>query len=100
MQITSSQNGQTVAVALNDSFDVSLHENPSTGHTWALQGILSPVLEMTGSDYVPDTPMLIGGGGVRTWHFTTKSTGSTKIELTQNSPDHGPVTLFNVNILV
>jgi inhibitor of cysteine peptidase len=100
VQITEAQNGQTVRLALNDTADVTLAENPSTGYTWALQASVGPTLEMIGTNYVPDSPGTVGGGGKRTWTFKAVQPGTKAVLLTNNAPSGLPMKDFSVNIQV
>jgi predicted secreted protein len=99
MQITQAENGQSIQVNKGDTFDVVLSENPSTRHIWTLQSVNDAILELTGSNYVPDFSPLIGSGGKRTWTFRAVAQGATPIHLT-SEPLGDAANNFQVNITV
>jgi predicted secreted protein len=100
MQITVAQNNQTVKVAVNDTFDVVLTENPSTGYTWALEPEDSKSVSFVNTAYVPSSPGTIGAGGMRTWTFKAAAPGTTAINFVKAAPNGTPVKDFSVSIVV
>jgi inhibitor of cysteine peptidase len=64
---TMNDSGRTVPLGLNQSLEISLPENPSTGYTW--NASMTTGLMIVDSEYTADPASagMAGSGGTRTW---------------------------------
>lgn len=79
--ITRDDYGGTFEVSPGDVVLIRLRENPTTGYRWAVAEVDDRVLEPTESDYSMSGEAAIGGGGVRTFAFTARAPGTTRVRL-------------------
>jgi inhibitor of cysteine peptidase len=82
-EITLTQNdrGGSFEASPGDEVLIRLEENPTTGYRWALDEVDERVLDPTDTDYSMSGEAGIGGGGVRTFAFTARSPGTTRVRL-------------------
>ena len=55
----------------NDTFEVSLNSNPTTGYSWKWINENSELVEKVSADYIPTEveQAIIGSGGTEIWKF-------------------------------
>jgi inhibitor of cysteine peptidase len=69
-------------IAVNESIQIELDSNPTTGFAWKWTNKQSvSIVESAGTEYIPDTPALTGRGGKEIWKFTGLKTGTDTIKL-------------------
>jgi inhibitor of cysteine peptidase len=79
-QIIEAMNGGEVQVGLDESFEVRLPENPTTGYGWRLDSSGAPAVEVQEDDFEPPKASL-GAGGVRRWRFRAVQEGVADLRL-------------------
>jgi len=88
-------------IAVNESFQVELDSNPTTGFAWKWTNKESvSIVDSTGTEYVPDTPALTGGGGKEIWKFTGLKSGTDTIKLEYCRPWDTTSTANTKNVTV
>jgi inhibitor of cysteine peptidase len=78
--ITRDDHGGTFEASPGDVVLIRLQENPTTGYRWAIDEVDERILESTDADYSATSEAAIGGG-VRTFAFTARAPGSTRVRL-------------------
>ncbi|HZK93014.1 MAG TPA: protease inhibitor I42 family protein [Prolixibacteraceae bacterium] len=69
-------------IAVNDSFQIELDSNPTTGFAWKWTNKESvSIVDSTGTEYIPDAPSLTGSGGKEIWKFTGMKSGTDTIKM-------------------
>jgi len=69
-------------IAVNDSFQIELDSNPTTGFAWKWTNRESgSIVESTSTDYIPDAPASTGGGGKEIWKFKGLESGTDTIKM-------------------
>jgi inhibitor of cysteine peptidase len=80
-----SYNGQTVSLAVGDSIDLALAENPTTGYRWRLvQGATkadNAACPCVKDDFEPGRTGVAGQGGTHRWEFKAAEPGDCAIKL-------------------
>jgi len=72
----------TIEVSLGEDAVITLEANHTTGFSWQLAKPLeSDLLELSGSQYLPDNTGLIGAGEKEVWTFKTLKKGKTEVSL-------------------
>ena len=67
-----------LSVKVNQSFDINLKSNPTTGYTW--ESIFDPnYIQLIDEKYIADDPSLIGSGGKTFIKFKALKSGDTNI---------------------
>ena len=80
-KFTVGDNGKTISLSLNQTIDIVLDSNASTGFIWNL--VTEPdekILEFVTQEYATSNN-LPGAGGVETWEFKAVGAGSTSLKL-------------------
>ena len=84
------------AVAVGDSFTVTLCSNPSTGFQWSESAQIGEqaILQQTNHQLVPpetkaDKPPAPGAAGKETWTFKALEKGTTEVSLEYSRPWEG-----------
>ena len=72
-------------IKVNESFVIELKSNPTTGYSWKAD-FDENFLSLVKSEYVPDSPELIGSGGVEKFTFTSLKQGTTTITMNYKRP--------------
>lgn len=72
--ITKAENGSAVSVAVGDTVELRLIENPTTGYRWKLDSVDNSALQPKDSKYQGEGSMP-GQGGTRVFTFTALKTG-------------------------
>jgi len=78
VQLTDSDNGKAVQLALGGQVIVTLESNPSTGFSWSVASLAGPELELAGEPrYEPpaSTTPLAGAAGAQVFTFRITGTG-------------------------
>jgi inhibitor of cysteine peptidase len=81
--ITEADNGTTISLENEETFYLSLEENPSTGYSWQIN--LSQGLSLLSDKYYsPESSAegqqpLVGAGGVHLWEIKADSEGSQQV---------------------
>jgi len=69
-------------IAVNESFQLELDSNPSTGYSWKWTNKQSvSIVETLDEEYIPSAPALIGSGGKEIWKFKGLKGGTDTIKL-------------------
>ena len=98
---TAADNGAQAEVQVSESFTVVLPGNPTTGYSWAVDGIDAAVLEAAEPVFVSDSD-LIGSGGTFTFTFTAVAAGETAVRLVYARPweEVEPLETFTMTVTV
>ena len=79
LTISQAENGRTFSVSVSEQFEVSLPENPTTGHRWFLS-----IREKSGcvlmDDVFEPSSHKPGAGGTRRWKFQAAEPGKCSLE--------------------
>ena len=75
-----SQNGGKIDLAVGDTLELRLPENPTTGFRWSLRSDGGPSCTMIQDDFTPPGTRP-GQGGVHTWRFRALRAGQGVIDL-------------------
>jgi inhibitor of cysteine peptidase len=76
--VKESDNGTTIELEVNNTLQVELQGNPTTGFTWEDQSPSTEILHETAHTYVPSSN-LVGAGGTYRFTFKAISVGITQI---------------------
>ena len=69
-------------IAVNESFQIELDSNPTTGFAWKWTNKQSDsIIDTFDFEFIPGTPGLIGGGGKERWSFRGLSSGTATIKM-------------------
>jgi predicted secreted protein len=80
---------QLFTVNSDETFDLVLPSNPSTGYHWdILPELDSNLVEFAEQKYVAEQPVAPGSGGVDVWTFRALNAGDTTVVLGYYSPDN------------
>lgn len=88
-------------IAVNESIQIELNSNPTTGFAWKWTNKESvSIVNLTGTEYIPDAPALTGSGGKEIWKFTGLKSGTDTIKLEYCQPWDTTSTVNTKNITV
>ena len=79
------ENGKTQKIKVNESFDIKLVSNATTGYSWEVT-FDGEYLTLANAEYIPDQPELTGSGGVEKFTFTGLKAGTTEITMNYKRP--------------
>lgn len=80
-ELTDENNGETVQLKVNDTMEVALPSNPSTGYQWQVSSIDTAVLRADGEpEFIPDSDA-VGSGGLSVFHFRALAAGTSPLQL-------------------
>jgi len=69
-------------IAVNESIQLELDSNPTTGFAWKWTNKDSvSIVDSTGTEYIPNTPDLTGSGGKEIWKFKGLKSGTDTIKM-------------------
>jgi len=69
-------------IAVNESFQIELDANPTTGYAWKWTNQQSvTIVDTFDFEFIPGTPGSIGGGGKERWNFRGLSSGTVSIKM-------------------
>ena len=103
IQVDSGSNGQLVVLARDQTLEVSLEANPSTGYTWEVATIDESILRLLGEPQFLPESSAVGAGGTQTFRFEAAGTGQTDLRLVYRRPwEQGvaPLQAFSLNVVV
>jgi len=86
--LTKDQNGQELTISVNDTLNVTLDGNPTTGYVWDTKELDTSYLEQLG-DLVyttQSTGKLAGAGGTYLFSYKALKAGQTKLTLVYHRP--------------
>ncbi len=78
--ITIHNTGKNLYVKMNDSFNISLDSNPTTGYSWEILPYNDSIIRFIKSKYKPNSDR-IGSDGKRIIEFKALNKGKTVLEL-------------------
>ena len=97
-----SDNNSDISIEIDETFDISLESNPTTGYDWDVKECDYSVLELVNTDYVTaenQTPPLEGAGGLRNWTFRGLKDGETTLKLVYWRSWEGEESIVNEYLL-
>lgn len=63
-------------IPLNGTFTIQLPSNPTTGYSWVWANQnASSIIDTIGYSFIPDTPVMLGSGGIENFTFLGKRVG-------------------------
>jgi inhibitor of cysteine peptidase len=71
--------GHEVEVHIDEIFEITLSENPTTGFRWSFEANGEPFCTLLDDHFEPTTPNLPGQGGRHYWRFKAVQVGSGNI---------------------
>ena len=77
-------NNSDISIEIDETFDISLESNPTTGYEWDVKECDYSVLELVNTDYITaenQTPPVVGAGGLQKWTFMGIKDGETALKL-------------------
>jgi len=88
-----------------EAFELTLEANATTGYTWEVADIAEDIVQLTGSEYIPDPnpERLCGVGGKSVFRFQAMGKGRTTLKLVYHRPwekDVEPLETYIVEITV
>jgi inhibitor of cysteine peptidase len=102
-RLTASDANSTVELHLEDTLEISLEGNPTTGYSWEIPPDECGLLEQQGeSDFQSDSDAL-GSGGVVTLRFTAVQEGQMTCDLVYHrsfEPGVAPINNFSFQLIV
>ena len=101
-KLEAKDSGSTVHMKVDDTLEISLEGNTSTGYTWEALPDLGALLAQQGDGkYVANSA--VGSGGVMTFTFKAVQPGSSGLQLIYHrpfAPTEPPSQTFDLNIVV
>ncbi|MBI4786176.1 MAG: protease inhibitor I42 family protein [Chloroflexi bacterium] len=82
IEIAESNNGQTIDATRNQTININLDSNATTGYKWNL--VTEPdakIVKLVSSKYNAPLTNLPGAGGSETWQFQATGAGTTTLKL-------------------
>jgi inhibitor of cysteine peptidase len=95
--------GHTVALAVGETVELRLKENPTTGYRWQMRQDGAPACRVVEDFAVPDDPAVPGRGGVHVWRIEGVRAGDGQVSLAAQRAWEAalpPTTSFAVDIRV
>jgi inhibitor of cysteine peptidase len=86
MILVASDSGRTLELSLNETLEIELSENPTTGYRWQISQNGAPVLELAGDTFQLGSSSGIGGGGTRKLEFHSNVAGATTLRIVYGRP--------------
>ena len=103
IQVDAGSDGQLVVLGREQTLEVSLEANPTTGYTWEVATINDSILHQLGeAQFLPESTA-VGAGGTQTFRFEAVGTGQTELRLVYRRPwEQGvaPLQVFSLNVVV
>jgi len=88
-------------IAVNESIQIELDSNPTTGFAWKWANKESvSIVDSTGTEYILDAPALTGSGGKEIWKFIGLKSGTDTIKLEYCRPWEPASAVNTMNITV
>ncbi|MEE9514677.1 MAG: protease inhibitor I42 family protein [Candidatus Brocadiales bacterium] len=101
--IRQADGGKIFKLRKGDEIVIHLKGNRTTGYSWAIEEVDDNVLGLVNDVYIPDKPVMIGSGGVRTITFKAVLMGASPVRLKYWRPWEGEssvVERFEVTVQV
>ncbi len=103
IDLTAANNGQTIDVPPNQTVNIKLDSNITTGFKWNL--VTEPnskIFKLVSSKYNDPNTNAVGAGGSETWVFQATGTGTTTLTLGYYRPfeTNPPAKTFTVTVHV
>ncbi len=94
--------GQTVQLAVGDTLELRLPENPTTGYQWVTTTIDNTLLSELAHDFIPPATDAYGAGGVRILRYRALARGRSPLELTlrREWEPENPIDHFKLDVIV
>lgn len=89
IRVDSTASGQQVSLSRNQTLEVALPSNPSTGYRWDVAEVDSAIVQQQDDPtYVPDSAdqTRVGSGGTQTFTFRAIGAGQTTLTLIYHRP--------------
>lgn len=83
--ITEEDNGKTVIIKVDETLEINLNENASTGFTWLEEITPNQVLFLEKEEFIQNN-LTHGGNTVHRWHFKGTSPGQKIIRFIYQRP--------------
>jgi predicted secreted protein len=98
--VTGDEAGATFEVSRNDSFEIRLPSNPSTGYSWT--SVPTPGIEVGPPEFVDDGSDLVGAPGYERFEVTAVQAGQIHIvfEYARSWEDVPPEQVFEIDLIV
>jgi inhibitor of cysteine peptidase len=98
--VTGDDTGATFEVGRNDSFEIRLQSNPSTGYSWT--SVPTPGVEVGPPEFVGDVSDLVGAPGYERFEVTALQAGQIRLvfEYARSWEDVPPEQVFEVDLVV
>ena len=77
---------QVMVVKTNETFDIVLPSNPSTGYRWQIIAQDANLVQSIEQTYIAGQPVMPGSGGMDVWTFTALAPGETTVQFGYFSP--------------
>ncbi len=105
IEINQSVSDQPIEIMMNDSLEISLQSNPTTGYEWMALAEDSLVLKQTRKRYIEKkTPMnMVGAGGTTKFTFKPLKTGRSRLTFVYRRPfekNKSPLKTIQYTIIV
>ncbi len=104
--LTEKNNGDSFNLKINDTINIKLESNPTTGYSWILSdGTDSAIVSLIDSEFIQSSEdkELVGAGGYEMFTFKAVSKGKTSIILNYKRPwEEGvePLGTFEITISI
>lgn len=100
VRLTQNDAGETVRLSVDDTLQVILEGNPTTGFTWVAGSVTTPTLEQAGEPQFEADTQLIGSGGEFTFRFDAVESGEVALRLIYHRPWESvpPARTFEVTV--
>jgi predicted secreted protein len=98
-----SANGREIHLRRGETFEVRLHERPTTGFRWRLMSDGAPACVLVGDAFEAPTSSAPGSPGQHSWRFRVERAGQAIIELAALRPwdqDASPARVFRLTVTV
>ena len=101
IKLNNGDNGGKVELRVEESIEVQLPENPTTGYRWQLNLPVGPVLEVEDNLFARPYSGTVGAGGLHNWRFSALQEGIILLKIeNRRSWEPQPVGTFEVTIEV
>ena len=81
LQIAETERERTIELVIDESIELLLNENPTTGYFWQAASSDETVLHVQDAGYVSAAEAEIGAGGVHRYVLTAAKRGRTVVQL-------------------
>jgi inhibitor of cysteine peptidase len=100
LELNHDADGSEVAVAVGESFELRLAENPTTGYRWQVAAESSPAIRVIGDSFRLEGDA-VGAPGMREWRLQADRPGTHSLVLVEKrSWEEKVVKRFMVKVMV